>query len=66
MIENDYIALNLEENDLFILIFPKEIEKENNNFNTDINKFFIKISATSPLFLEYREYINVFFKSEAR
>ena len=28
--------------------------------------FFIKISIIFPLFLEYREYIDIFFKSEAR
>ncbi len=28
--------------------------------------FFIKISIISPLLLEYREYIDIFFKSEVR
>ena len=66
MIEDDYIVLNLRKNDLFILIFPREIEKGNNNSDTDTDNFFIKTSIISPLPSEYREYINVFSESEAR
>ncbi len=66
IIEDDYIVLNLKKNNPFILIFPREIEERNNNFDTDINNSFIKISTTSPLLSEYREYIDIFSKSEAR
>src|SRR6266536_3159039 len=66
IIEDNYVALNLRENDPFILIFPKKIEEGNNSSDTDINNSFIKISTTSPLLLEYGEYIDIFFKSEAR
>ena len=66
IIEDNYIALNLKKNDSFILIFLREIEEGNNNFDTDIDNSFIKISTTSPLPSEYREYINIFSKSEAR
>ena len=61
IIENNYVALNFRENDLFVLVFFREIEEENNNFDTDINYFFIRVSTTFPLLLEYREYIDVFF-----
>ena len=37
-------------------MFPKEIEEENNNSDIDINNFFIKVSAISPLPSKYREY----------
>ena len=66
IIEDNYIVLNLEKNDLFILIFPREVEKENNIFDTDIDNFFIKVSTISPLPLEYGEYIDIFSKSEVR
>ncbi len=66
IIEDNYVALNLKKNDPFILVFSKEIEEENNNSDTDIDNFFIKISTTSPLPLEYREYIDIFFKSEVK
>ncbi len=66
MIENNHVALNLKKNNLFILIFPREIEEGNNNFDTDIDNFFIKISVISPLPSEYRKYINILSKSEAR
>jgi len=66
MIEDNHIALNLRKNDLFILIFFKKIEEGNNNSDTDIDNFFIKISAISPLSSEYGEYIDVFSESEAR
>ncbi len=66
MIEDGHIASNLKKNNLFILIFPKEIEEGNNNSNTNTDNSFIKASTTSPLPSEYREYIDIFFKSEAR
>ncbi len=66
IIENNYVALNFRENDLFVLVFFREIEEENNNFDTDINYFFIRVSTTFPLFSEYREYINIFSKSKVR
>ena len=66
IIENNHIVSNLKKNDLFVLIFSKKIEKENNNSNINIDNFFIKISTISPLPSEYREYIDIFFKSEAR
>ncbi len=66
MIENNYIALNLGENDPFILIFSREVEEGNNSSDTNIDNFFMGVSATSPLFLEYREYVDIFFESEAR
>ncbi len=66
MIEDNYIASNLIKNDLFILIFPRKFEEGNNNFDTDINNFFIEVSTISLLSLKYKEYINVFSKSEAR
>ena len=66
MIEDNYIALNLGENDPFILIFFREVEEGNNSFDIDIDNFFIGVSAISPLFLEYREYIDIFFESEVR
>jgi len=39
IIEDDYIVLNLGENDLFILMFLREIEEENNNSDIDIDNF---------------------------
>ncbi len=66
MIEDDHVALNFRENDLFILVFPREVKKGNNNSDIDIDNSFIKVSTISPLFLEYREYIDIFFESEAR
>jgi len=66
IIEDDYVALNLEENDLFILIFFRKVEEGNNNSDTDIDNFFIKVSVIFPLPLEYREYINIFFESEVK
>ncbi len=66
MIEDDYVVLNLGENDLFVLVFSREIEEGNNNSDTDIDKFFIETSAISPLLLEYRKYVDIFFESEAR
>jgi len=66
IIEDNHIASNLRENNPFILIFPKKIEEGNNSSDIDIDNFFIKISTTSPLPLEYREYINIFSESEAR
>ena len=66
MIEDDYIALNLKKNDPFILIFSKEIEERNNSSDTDINNSFIKVSTTSPLLLEYGEYVDIFSESKAR
>ncbi len=64
MIEDNYVISNFKENDLFILIFSKKIKKENNNFDTDIDNSFIKISTISPLPLEYGEYIDVFFLNQ--
>ncbi len=66
IIEDGYIALNLEENDFFILIFSKEIEEGNNNSDINTDNSFIRVSITSPLPLEYGEYIDIFFESEAR
>ncbi len=65
MIEDNYIALNFRENDPFILIFPKKIEEGNNNFDINIDNFFIKVSIIFPLFLEYKEYADIFSESEA-
>ncbi len=66
MIEDDHVVSNFKKNDPFILIFSKKFEEGNNNSDTDIDNFFIKVSIIFPLFSEYRKYINVFFKSEAR
>ena len=66
MIEDNYIVLNLKKNDPFVLVFFREVEEGNNNFVIDIDNFFIEISAISPLFLKYEEYVDVFFESEAR
>ena len=66
MIEDNHIALNLEKNNLFVLIFFKKIEKGNNNSDTDIDNSFIGVSIISPLLSEYREYIDIFSESEAR
>ncbi len=66
MIEDNYIALNLKENDPFILMFPRKIEEGNNNSDINIDNFFIEISATSPLSLKYKEYVDVFSESKAR
>jgi len=66
IIENNHIALNFGENDLFILIFLKEVEEGNNSSDTDINNFFIKTSTTSPLPSKYKEYADIFSKSEAK
>ncbi len=66
MIEDDHIASNLKKNNPFILIFPREIEEGNNNSNTDIDNFFIRVSTISPLPLKYGEYIDIFSESEAR
>ena len=66
MIEDDHIASNLKKNNPFILIFPREIEEGNNNSNTDIDNFFIRVSTISPLFSEYKKYVDVFSKSKAR
>jgi len=66
IIEDDHIALNLEKNNLFILIFSKKIEEGNNSSDTDTDNSFIKVSTTSPLSLEYGKYADIFSKSEAR
>ncbi len=66
MIEDNHIVSNLKKNDLFILIFFREIEEGNNNFDINIDNFFIRVSTISPLLLEYEEYIDIFSKSEAR
>jgi len=66
IIKNNYVVLNLGEDDLFILIFFKKVEEGNNNFDIDINYFFIKVFAISPLPLKYREYTDIFSKSKAR
>ena len=50
----------------FVLIFSREIEEENNSSDINIDNSFIKISAISPLPSEYREYVDIFFESEAR
>ncbi len=66
IIEDNHIASNLKENDPFILIFPRKIEEGNNNSDTDINNSFIEVSTIFSLPLKYREYADVFFKSEVR
>ncbi len=66
MIEDNYIVLNLKKNNPFILMFPREIEKRNNNFDINIDNSFIEIFIISPLLSEYREYVDIFFESEAR
>ncbi len=66
MIEDGYGVSNLGENDLFVLVFPREVEEGNNNSDTDIDNFFIEVSTISPLSSEYREYVDVFSESEAR
>ncbi len=66
MIEDNHIASNLKKNDPFILIFPKEVEEKNNNSDIDIDNSFIKASIISPLPSKYREYIDIFSKSETR
>ncbi len=66
IIEDNHIASNLEENDPFILIFPKKIEEGNNNSDINIDNSFIRISATSPLPLKYRKYADIFSKSKIR
>ncbi len=66
MIEDDHIALNLGENDLFVLVFSREVEEGNNSSDIDIDNSFMGVSATSPLFLEYGEYTDIFSESEAR
>src|SRR6266536_3187649 len=66
MIEDDHIVLNLGENDLFILIFFREIEEGNNSSDIDIDNFFMGVSAISPLPLEYGEYVDIFSESEVR
>ena len=66
IIENNYVALNFRENDLFILVFFRDLEEGNNSFDIDIDNFFIKTSTISPLLSEYREYVDIFSKSEVR
>ena len=66
MIEDNHIALNYKKNNFFILIFFREIEKENNNSDIDTDNSFIKTSTISPLPSKYREYVDIFSESEAR
>jgi len=66
VIEDNYVALNFRENDPFVLIFSREVEEGNNNSDIDIDNFFIGISTTSPFSSEYRKYVDIFSKSEAR
>jgi len=66
MIEDNYIASNLKKNNPFILIFFKEIEEGNNNSDINIDNSFIKVSTIFPLPSKYREYTNIFFKSEVK
>ena len=66
VIEDNYIVLNLKENDLFILIFLRELEEGNNSSDINIDNFFIGVFVIFPLFLEYGEYVDVFSESEAR
>ncbi len=66
IIEDDHVVLNLRKNDPFVLVFSSEVEEGNNNSDIDIDNSFIRVSAISPLSSEYREYIDVFFKLEAR
>ena len=66
IIEDNHIALNFRENDPFILVFFREVEEGNNNFDINIDNFFIKVSTIFPLLLEYGEYVDVFSESEVR
>ncbi len=66
IIEDNYVALNLRENDFFILVFSREIEEGNNNSDIDIDNSFIEVSIIFPLPLKYREYVDIFSKSEVR
>jgi len=66
MIEDNYIVLHLKKNNPFVLVFFREVEEGNNNSDIDINNFFIKASTISSLFLEYKKYVDIFFKSEVR
>jgi len=66
IIEDDYVVLNFKENDLFVLIFFREIEEGNNSFDIDIDNFFMVVFTISPLPSEYRKYIDIFFESEVR
>ncbi len=66
IIEDDYIVLNLGENDLFVLIFPREVEKGNNSFDINIDNSFMGVFIISPHPSEYGEYVDVFSESEAR
>ncbi len=66
MIEDNYIVLNLKENNPFILVFSKEIEEGNNSFDINIDNSFIGIFTIFPLFLEYEKYIDIFFKLKVR
>ena len=61
IIEDDHVVLNLRKNDPFVLVFSSEVEEGNNNSDIDIDNSFIRVFATFPLLLEYREYIDVFF-----
>ncbi len=47
-------------------MFFREIEEGNNNSDTDIDNFFIKVSTISPLLSKYEEYADIFSESEAR
>ena len=66
IIEDNYVVLNLGKNNPFILIFSKKIKKGNNNFDINIDNFFIKVSAIFPFPSEYREYADIFSESEVR
>ena len=66
IIKDNYIVLNLRENNLFVLIFFREIEEGNNSFDINIDNFFIRVFIISPLLSEYGEYTNIFSESEAR
>jgi len=66
VIEDDYIASNLRENNPFVLIFSKEIEEENNNSDINIDNFFMGVFTTFPLPLEYGEYVDIFSELEVR
>jgi len=66
IIKDNYIVLNLRENNLFVLIFFREIEEGNNSFDINIDNFFIRVFIISPLLSEYGEYTNIFSESKVR
>ncbi len=66
MIEDNYVILNLGENDPFILVFSREVEEGNNSSDININNFFIEVSTIFSFPSKYREYVDIFSESEVR